>query len=192
MSRSRSHVHLEVKIKGRIESRSTRLALPLRLYCFESLAMFPFVSTFFHKSEVPRAHSHSLCFCGRSSLRHLYKLERLILCRDMGVGGTPWSPCDVQSRSLYLAAWSHAGDRAQCILLCSDCSVYSGQDTALTADLPLPFCCSVCLLDRASDERERMRLSVVFWVLVSENKFLAPFRCLPEYDFRSYVTYSDF
>ena len=110
----------------------------------------------------------------------------------MGVGGTPWSPCDVQSRSLYLAAWSHAGDRAQCILLCSDCSVYSGQDTALTADLPLPFCCSVCLLDRASDERERMRLSVVFWVLVSENKFLAPFRCLPEYDFRSYVTYSDF
>ena len=55
---------------------------------------------------------------------------------------------------LSLAAWSHAGDRAQCILLCSDCSVYSGQDTALTADLPLPFCCSVCLLDRAS-ERER-------------------------------------
>ena len=72
----------------------------------------------------------------------------------MGVGGTQWSPCDVQFRSLYLAAWSHAGDRAQCILLCSDCSVYSGQDTALTADLPLPFCCSVCLLDRAS-ERER-------------------------------------
>ena len=69
--------------------------------------------------------------------------------------------------SLVLSIWllGHTGDRAQCILLCSDCSVYSGQDTALTADLPLPFCCGVCLLDRAS-ERERMRLSVVFWVLV--------------------------
>ena len=98
MSRFRPHVRL-VKINERGGSGSTRLVLPRGLYCFESLAMFPFASTVWHKSEVSQAHFGSLCFCGRFSLRLLFKIERLIRDESMDVGGASWSPCDVQSRS---------------------------------------------------------------------------------------------